>query len=244
LTATPSYVEFSKRQLRDAETELSESFGAASLEETAYSVYLNSFPPAAYLGWNRVVHAQRMLEATSARGAALDFGSGLGVMLPYLSQRYRSVVAYDLEPGPTALMVDRMRLPNVRTMSKLQERDVAFDAITALDVLEHVDDLHAVYAELLNRTAAGGAWVISGPTENWLYRAMRKLSRTTGEHHVRNVYDVLALVPPEMVRTASVRLPFGSPVPLFVVAKFERNEPTRPHRIAPGTTDDIDHPSV
>ena len=63
--------------------------------------------------------------------------------------------------------------------------------------------------------------MISGPTENALYRLMRRIAWTTGdESHVRNVRSVLDEVPARMHRVQSRRLPFG--LPLFVVARFER----------------------
>jgi 2-polyprenyl-3-methyl-5-hydroxy-6-metoxy-1,4-benzoquinol methylase len=195
------------------------------LEQTANPVYTNTFRPAAYLGWSRVVHAQRLLDKGTAHDSALDFGSGLGVMLPFLSQRFRSVFAYDLDPRPTKLMVERMRLSNVAVSSELSMDHHAFDVVVALDVLEHVDDLDAVYQNILTRTAPSGVWVVSGPTENWLYRLMRGVARTSGEGHVRTVADVFAAVPLEMRHKESVKLPFGSPAPLFMVARFERRPP-------------------
>jgi 2-polyprenyl-3-methyl-5-hydroxy-6-metoxy-1,4-benzoquinol methylase len=219
---TPNYVEFAQRALTDARGDLIDRFGREALEETAYPVYMNSFPPAAYLGWNRVVHAQRLLAAGPGAERALDFGSGLGVMLPYLSQRFRSVTAFDLDPRPTQVMAERMHLTNVAIRSQLGDDDHRFDAVVALDVLEHVSGLDEIYADLLPRTAAHGCWVISGPTENWLYHTMRRISRTSGEGHVRTIYDVFDAVPSEMRLTKTVRLPFGSPVPLFLVGRFER----------------------
>jgi hypothetical protein len=143
-------------------------------------------------------------------------------MLPFLAQRYRLVDAFDLDPEPTKIMVDRMNLANVDVRSEMPRAPESFDVVTALDVLEHVEHIDAVYDALLHVTAPQGRWVLSGPTESWLYRLMRKVARTSGEGHVRTIYDVFHHVPDEMVLTAKVRLPFGSPAPLFVVATFER----------------------
>jgi 2-polyprenyl-3-methyl-5-hydroxy-6-metoxy-1,4-benzoquinol methylase len=222
MSRAPTYVDFARRALLEARPELVDRFGRDALEETAYPVYTNSFPPAAYLGWNRVVHAQRMLSDAGEGVRALDFGAGLGVMLPFLSQQFTDVIAFDLDPDPTEVMVQRMDLPNVEVVSKLGDEHVEFDAITALDVLEHVDGLDDIYADLLRRTAPKGVWVISGPTENWLYRTMRRVAGTTGEGHVRTIFDVFHAVPQAMQLKKAVRLPFGSPVPLFLVGRFER----------------------
>ena len=222
MSRRPSYVDCARGILLQAQGELLDEFGRAALEETAFSVYTNGFPPAAYLGWSRVVHAQRLLLARADRSSALDFGSGLGVMLPFLAQHYRRVVAYDLDPRPAETMIAKLSLQNVHPRTGLQASNIDFDAIVALDVLEHVTDLDAIYGDLLTRTSARGCWVISGPTENWLYHAMRRLSRTTGEGHIRTIYDVFDAVPNEMRCAKVARLPFGSPVPLFLIALFAR----------------------
>lgn len=219
--SAPSYVDFAQRTLRAARSDLVSQFGERRLEETAYPVYTNSFGPASYLGWSRISHAQRMLAGLTGE-RALDVGAGLGVMLPFLAQHYGQVDAVDLDPEPTKVMVERFGLANVAVRSFVPWPPEEFDAITALDVLEHVEDLEHVYSELLPVTRPGGSWLISGPTENWLYKLMRKVARTTGEGHVRTIYDVLDAVPRPMTLVEQVRLPFGSPVPLFVVARYVR----------------------
>jgi hypothetical protein len=108
---------------------------------------------------------------------------------------------------------------SVRLVQNIREAEVKqFDAIVALDVLEHVEDLSAVYELFLSVTARNGVWIISGPTENTLYRLARRVARTRGEGHVRNIDDVLRTVPRRMGRERICRLPFG--LPLFVVALF------------------------
>lgn len=200
---------------------LLDRFGASRLEETAFPSYFNSFPPAAWLAWRRVHWAQRMLNPSGR--AALDFGSGLGVMLPFLSRQFGRVVAADLDTEVTGFMVEQLGLGSsvdvVEQAGSLQPPQ-RFDAIVALDVLEHVDDLSAIYDTLLPLTAPGGVWVISGPTENLLYRGARAVARTSGEGHVRTIHDVFDGVPDSMVLEQRRRLPFG--MPLFLVGRFGR----------------------
>jgi hypothetical protein len=96
----------------------------------------------------------------------------------------------------------------------------AVPGIRAFDVLEHVDDLDGLFTSLLSVTAGNGAWIISGPSENALYRMMRKLAWTRGEGHVRSIYDVFDAIPAAMRRERLQRLPFG--VPLFLIGRFRR----------------------
>ena len=69
--------------------------------------------------------------------------------------------------------------------------------ITAFDVLEHIEDLDKViqiFKKLLNRN---GNLIISGPTENFLYKLARKVTRIGlkgnilgEEEHVSNILDI------------------------------------------------------
>lgn len=212
---------------RDAITaargELMEQFGAVRLAETAFPVYQSPSPAARWLGWSRVRIAERLLH--DQRGeSALDLGAGLGAMLPFLAARYRQVHAVDLDRELTAFMCERLLLGNVSVDSGIDGHRI-HQLITALDVLEHVDDLAAMYAAMLGVTGPGGRWVISGPTENLLYRTLRRLSGPGGgEGHLRTIHDVLGAVPPPMRLLRTVRLSFGLPAPLFVVALYQRTE--------------------
>lgn len=203
-----------------AEVELVERFGRQRLAETAFPVYQSPSRAAQWLGWSRIRTAERLL-ADHGGTAALDIGAGLGAMLPFLAARYGAVQAVDLDRELTSFMCRRLGLANVGVDDRI-DPDRPVDLITALDVLEHVEELDGMYASMLEVTAPAGLWVISGPTENLLYRGLRRVSGPGGEGHVRTVHDVLGAVPPAMVRRRSVRLPFGSPVPLFVVALFQR----------------------
>jgi 2-polyprenyl-3-methyl-5-hydroxy-6-metoxy-1,4-benzoquinol methylase len=227
MPSPPNYVDLARDTLDRSKSSLLELVGREALEETAWPVYMNTFGPAAYLGWSRIVHAQRFLSGRGRRHRVLDFGSGLGVMLPFLAQHFDEVVAFDLDPRPTALMVQEMGLRNVLVTADLHDAaQEPFDVIIALDVLEHVPDLRPIYSDWLPRTRSDGTWIISGPTENRLYRAMRKVARTTGEGHVRTIYDVFDAVPADMRETKTIKLPFGSPIPLFLVGQFDRARAT------------------
>jgi trans-aconitate methyltransferase len=64
-----------------------------------------------------------------------------------------------------------------------------FDLITALDVLEHVQDLPRTLEALLRLLSPAGTLVVSGPTENVLYRIGRRLagSEYSGDYHERGI---------------------------------------------------------
>ncbi|HTQ27696.1 MAG TPA: methyltransferase domain-containing protein, partial [Puia sp.] len=70
--------------------------------------------------------------------------------------------------------------------------DHSFDYIIALDVLEHInnlDDYILLFKKLLK---PGGSIIVSGPTENFLYKIGRKLAgeKFTGDYHVNNIHNI------------------------------------------------------
>jgi len=208
-----------RMNLQDYESRLVEVFGHERLEETAFPVYTNRLWAARYLGWARI-NAVKARMMGRRGGVALDYGSGLGVLLPFLCEYFDHVVACDLDTSITEFMVSELGLRNVEVVESVDQASrKEFDVITALDVLEHIEDLRPVYETFLAVSASDARWYISGPTENLLYRAMRKVARTTGEGHVHTIKEVLAEVPPQLSCLWKTSLPFG--LPLFTVAEFE-----------------------
>ncbi len=70
--------------------------------------------------------------------------------------------------------------------------DNSFDVIFALDVLEHIENL-SDYVELFKKLLTpDGVIIISGPTENILYKIGRKFAgnRFTGDYHVTNISSI------------------------------------------------------
>jgi len=70
--------------------------------------------------------------------------------------------------------------------------DDTFNAVVALDVLEHVESLEDTFRQLCRITRHGGVIIVSGPTESIFYKIGRKIAEQeyTGDYHVRNIYDI------------------------------------------------------
>ena len=134
--------------------DLVERFGRERLAEKALPSYDNHLAPARYLAWSRVRHAEKMLAKVSGR-AALDFGPGLGVMLPFLAERFSALVACDEDPEVTEFMVGRLGVSNVEVVDSLDDIGGAFDCTVALDVLEHIVDLDPIYGPLSDASGIG-----------------------------------------------------------------------------------------
>jgi 2-polyprenyl-3-methyl-5-hydroxy-6-metoxy-1,4-benzoquinol methylase len=125
----------------------------------------------------------------------LDFGCGLGLLLPYFHQRGCEPVGVDLFPGIAQRYMLELDLdaPVYSSLAEVKD-DVLFDSIFALDVLEHVPDTGEVISELRGFLQPDGMFVISGPTENWLYQVGRKVVGFKGDYHHRNIDDIFTEV--------------------------------------------------
>jgi SAM-dependent methyltransferase len=113
----------------------------------------------------------RLLRRYAARdGLALDLGCGTGGALDALRAREGPVLGLDLRPE--GLADTRARRPEAWLLQadavRLPLRDASVDVLTALDVLEHVDD-RAALAEVRRVLRPGGVLLLTVPALPWLW---------------------------------------------------------------------------
>lgn len=171
---------------------------AGRLDEAAFPAYSHPNPVINWLFWQRLRRTIAYVETQGPLGNVLDFGCGSGVLLPFLAQRSQFVLAADIDTDPLERMRASLSLPeSVHTLdlsktalSTLPPR--SFDLVTALDVLEHVDNLPETLESLLSLLKPGGKLVVSGPTENIFYRIGRQLAgkEYSGHYHERGIAEI------------------------------------------------------
>ena len=193
------------------------------LDEAGFPAYSHPNPLINWLFWQRLHIAMNYLEAHAPYERVLDFGCGSGVMLSFLTQHSRQTIAMDIDLIPLERvrkyipLADNVQVVDARQGPVSQLPPKSFDLISALDVLEHVDDLPRTLSELLHLLKPGGRMVVSGPTENILYRIGRKLAgpEYSGEYHERGIAEIRR----ELSRLAHVRqiAMLYWPVPLFEI---------------------------
>jgi SAM-dependent methyltransferase len=196
--------------------------GSPAMSEAAFPAYAHPSGPISFLFWKRVRVVMDHLEQRRGE-AALDFGCGGGVMLPFLAERFRRVVGMDIELAPLAALERALPLPrNVEVVDAraVAPRDIpsrSFDVILALDVLEHVPDLDGTIDALARAVKPGSELIVSGPTENFAYKIGRKVAgrQFTGDYHVRGIAEIRR----SLGRVGGVRTlaTLFHPVPLFKV---------------------------
>jgi SAM-dependent methyltransferase len=119
----------------------------------------------------RELIARLLREYAAAAGAVgLDLGCGTGGALPDLERDGRRVLGLDLRPE--GLAATRQQRPACWLVQADADRlplgEATVDVITALDVLEHVDD-RAALAEIRRVLRPGGVAIITVPAMKWLW---------------------------------------------------------------------------
>lgn len=170
--------------------------------------------------------ALRLLDAYSPDAQrTLDLGCGTGAMLDQLQRRSPEAVGVDL--WDEALQFSKARGLNnlVRANAEhLPFADATFDAVVALDTLEHVRDDRAAFAEAHRILRPGGAFIINVPAFRWLWGPhdvalmhQRRYTRAEVKDRLIEVgfsirllsYSVFFLFPAVVMRRGAERLARG-----------------------------------
>ncbi len=185
-----------KTKFKQAFIEILKDKNSYENDEAALPAYAHKNPLIDFLFWKRLNVAFNLVQKNKMK-QVLDFGCGSGVLSYMLAQNGVEVTSCDLEFSPLRLVQEKISFPKG---IKFMEGDIinqplpdkSFDAIIALDVLEHIENL-ADYILLFQRLLKpNGVIIVSGPTENILYKIGRKISgeRFTGNYHVTNITKI------------------------------------------------------
>jgi hypothetical protein len=187
------------------------------LEESCIPSYLHRNPAAAAVAWWRLFAATRLYRNYATHGPVLDFGAACGELRPLLPPS----VAYDFVEIDGALARALAELHPSATRRGLAELPAAhYAAVFALDSLEHNQDVPPILDRLVASLTPGGVLILSGPTENWLYRLGRRLAGFSGHYHVATIHDIEAAVAARLRLVRRRKVPLG--VPLFSLSAWAR----------------------
>lgn len=196
-------------------------FETGELDEQAVPAYIGGNVLSRWIFRRRLTRALSLLPQTGG-GCCVDFGCGSGLLLPYLDRHFSQTIGVDTHrqcaesflsswygqsvPGSIRLC------PGIEQAVSGEDRA---DCILALDVLEHVDNLPDILDAFARKLSPGGSLILSGPTENGLYRIGRKIVGFSGHYHHRSIYDILhACEQRFVIRRRYTLLPI---LPLFVI---------------------------
>jgi len=128
----------------------------------------------------------------------LDYGCGSGMFLQGLSPEIKKGIGVDLDTEVASKIISS---PNITLEQIKNEQEISkfsnIDIITSFDVLEHIQNLDPLLDLFKKLLVPGGVIIISGPTENSIYRLARKITRLGlkgrilgEEEHVSNIVDI------------------------------------------------------
>ena len=208
-----------KKQFVGATKKILATEHSESLDEAAFPAYSNPNPLMNFLFWERIYRVIKYIEPKGSLKKVLDFGSGSGVMLPFLAEQTEEVIGVDIDLEPLKKIKQYINFPeNIQLQETYQEiPQKSLDLIIALDVLEHVDNLDGELENFASLLAPGGELIISGPTENFLYKIGRFLAGPSysGHYHVRNIYDIRRATPKNLTpRNLAILYPL---IPFFLI---------------------------
>lgn len=156
----------------------------------------------------------------------LEFGCGIGALLPSLVAAGLDVWALDIELSCARDLARRTGIGVTFVDSLGAVPDASVSAIVAADVLEHVDDLPDLLGEMRRVLEPGGALIVSGPTENVAYRIGRLIAGFGGKgeyHHADARAVERAIARSGMTPERTVTLPLRVPPHLFRIVRFRRS---------------------
>ncbi len=167
------------------------------IDEAALPAYAHKNILIDYLFWKRIEIAYDFAKKNNYK-TVLDFGCGSGVLSYLLSNNRFEVTACDLEFEPLNNIRDAISFPygidfiEGDILKTDLQFNKSFDLIIALDVLEHVKNIEDYIDFFMKILKPGGAILVSGPTENILYKFGRKFAgkRFTGDYHVTNISKI------------------------------------------------------
>lgn len=193
----------------------------AIFDEAALPSYTHSNKLMSFLFWKRVDIALQMAGNVHNR-SVLDFGCGGAVTFKYLKDNNCKITGCDNQfLELTKQISDRLDI-KANFLKDLFDASDTYDRIFALDVLEHIGQIEPYLYKLKTLLKEGGQIVVSGPTENVLYKIGRSLAGFSGHYHVRNIYQIEK----SLLKAGFQRIRIKSLypiIPLFRVSLWEKS---------------------
>lgn len=103
-------------------------------------------------------------------GKFLDVGCAFGLLLNEVSPYFDDLYGCDISEYAISKAKARVRNADLKVVDisrQLPYPDEYFDFVTALDVLEHTEDLERSFSNIVNKVKKGGYIFISMPIDAW-----------------------------------------------------------------------------
>lgn len=184
------------------------------IKETAIPSYIHKNPLVRQIFWQRVFIILNQIKKLSPK-SVLDFGCGSGIITAFPDPRINRFVT-DISFGPFDFM--QQHINHLRNVIKLYPNDLdktesQFDVILAADVLEHLEDdrIKNQLALFHKWLKSGGHLIISGPTENFIYKVGRKIAGYKNDYHKTNIMYVADIVSKSVLFKLNAKIRYPIP---------------------------------
>ena len=195
-------------------------------DEMAIPSYLHWNPLIRWLIWRRYEHIS-YLSGFLREMAVLEFGCGTGVFLPELAAKCNNVYAIDLFPEYAKILCKELSLKVCFKDDIAELQDASLDIIIAADVLEHLHDneLAEYLVVFSKKLKSNGRLIVSGPTENIVYKIGRVFSGFAGkgDYHHTNINNLIDAISKYFDLQRIKSLPFTFPPYLFKICEFKQS---------------------
>lgn len=187
-------------------------------KETCVPSYCHKNFAAAYVSWLRLFKvAEIAKQCVPNYRKVVDFGSSVGELGHLLSpdatyhfiEQDEAAASFLMDQHPDAVRETLDGAPHGQ-----------FDIVFAIDSLEHNDNFRELLVRLFALLAPGGVLILSGPTENSLYKFGRKLAGFSGDYHVTTIFEIEGAAGTSSNCVARTTVPFGAP--LFMVSAWQK----------------------
>ena len=187
--------------------------------ETCVPSYCHANFLAAGVSWLRLFAAAHLAEKYAQSGPILDFGASIGELrhlLPVSEHCYSFI-----EQDDRASAYLQKSHPDSIHQTLDSAPDSTFACVFALDSLEHNKAYADLVVALQQKLRPDGCLIVSGPTENWLYRFGRLIAGFEADYHEATIDDIEKVCQSLMTQTARVTVPLG--VPLFHLSVWKNS---------------------
>lgn len=180
------YKDFYKKIFR----EMLDSYPKNYFDESALPSYTHKNGFMSWLFWERL-NSAFYLAGDIKDKKILDFGAGGGVTFKYLANKDALIYACEKDFYELTNKVAKLLNLNIPIFANIYEiKNIKFDLILALDVLEHIDDLKPIIEKFIELSDKKTKFIISGPTESFVYKIGRLLAGFKGHYHLKNIYQI------------------------------------------------------
>jgi 2-polyprenyl-3-methyl-5-hydroxy-6-metoxy-1,4-benzoquinol methylase len=221
---------YTERLLREALKGLKERLDPGALAEMGIPSYLEGNPLSRWFAWRKARHLLELC-GNPAGAHVLDYGCGSGIMFPALLTCSETIYAADTYPVLAEWVAKGLNSEKIHLIvpGDVEERigDGSLNLVLAANVLEHVSAPAEIVSQFRRKLGRDGSLIVSGPTENGLYRVGRRClnllghKEFTGAYHVRTIRPIFKEIENLGFRLDRVvRMPFPGPGALYWIGRF------------------------